>query len=374
MNQLRRYLHPQLKAALNTGKIVILYGPRQVGKTTLTKKIGSEFTNSLYLNCDEPDVIELLSQRTSLQLQQLVGDAELLIIDEAQRVPDIGLTLKLFHDSMPQLKVIATGSSSLDLANQVKEPLTGRSREFELFPLALTEVSTNRLELTRNLEHALIYGGYPGHRSESQIQQQHTLRDLATNYLYRDAFNAKTIFDTSILNQLLQLLAYQIGAEVSYHKLGQHLGIRKETVLRYISLLEHARIIFRLNQYRANQRNQVGRLRKVFFYDLGIRNGLINNFAPLTQRQDTGALFENLMIMERRKYLQQQARDVSQFYWRHKAGQEVDLIEIEQQAITGFEFKYSDRQKAKHPSQFKAQHPEIPWSAVTASSFPEFIT
>ena len=287
---IKRYVEKQIVAALNEGFVTILYGARQVGKTTLASKILDDSGNGLYLNCDDPAVLLRLKDQPLTALRSTIADNSIIVIDEAQRVENIGLTAKLIHDSMPEKRILLTGSSSLDLANKTKEPLTGRSKEIILYPLALKEVATNIIEADGYLKRLLVYGGYPGLWKLSDNKAAEQARDIANHYLYRDAFALKTIYDQTLIDALLRLLAHQLGGEVSYSELASRLEVSKETVMRYIDLLEKAFIVFRLPQFRKNQRVQVGRLRKVYFYDLGMRNALIDDFKPSEIRGDIGAL------------------------------------------------------------------------------------
>jgi predicted AAA+ superfamily ATPase len=373
---IKRYLLLQIEATLAKGKVAVIYGARQTGKTTLARMIMAEIGDGLYLNCDEPDVREQLTKKTSTELKALIGSARFVIIDEAQRVENIGLTAKLIHDTYPEVKLLLTGSSSIDLANTLKEPLTGRAEEYVLYPLASTEVADNSLEASRLLEKSLITGGYPETWSMGRDEAAGYLRGVANNYLYRDAFSATTIYDTTIVDNLLRLLAYQVGNEVSYSELGRHVGVSKETVMRYIDLLEKAFIVFRLNQYRKNQRNEVGRLRKVYFYDLGIRNGLINEFSPLAMRDDVGALWENYCMVERRKYLQRQGVFARLYFWRSNTGQEIDLVEETGSDVgvktAAYEFKFKS-QSVKEPPAFATAYPEASFEVVSSTTLVGFL-
>ena len=369
---IKRYLTEQVKQSLDQGNIAIVYGARQTGKTTLAQIILDDTANGLYLNCDEPDIRARLTDKTSTELKALFGNAELVVIDEAQRIKDVGLTAKLIHDTFPDIKLLLTCSSSIDLANTVKEPLTGRSQEFILYPLAATEVAETPLEVERLLEKSLILGGYPKAWPMSHDDSVNYLRNLANGYLYRDAFGASTVYDTAIMDGLLRLLAFQVGNEMSYSEVASHLGINKDTAMRYIDLLEKAFIVFRLPQFRRNQRNEVGRLRKVYFYDLGVRNGLINNFQALDYRNDIGALWENYCIVERYKYLQKQATYARHYYWRSNTQQEVDLVEEIGTDTNAYEFKYKD-QKAKKPSVFATDYPDVQFSVVSQHQISDFI-
>ena len=367
-----RYLVQKVSATLARGDVAIVYGARQTGKTTLARAILADYASGLYLSCDEPDVRAHLTGKSSTELKALFGSAQLVVLDEAQRVRDIGLTAKLIHDTFPEVKLLLTGSSSIDLANTVTEPLTGRSTEHILYPLAVTEVAANTLEATRLLEKSLILGGYPKAWPMGHDEATAYLRNLVNHYLYRDAFGATTIYDSTIIDNLLRLLAFQVGHEMSYSEVGQHLGINKETALRYIDLLEKAFIVFRLPQYRRNQRNEVGRLRKVYFYDLGVRNGLIDNFLPLTHRNDLGALWENYCVVERKKYLERHDTYARHAYWRSYTQQEVDLIEEVGTATSAYEFKYGGQQ-VKKPSAFEAEYPDIPFRVVSRGSMGGFV-
>lgn len=375
---IQRYLVSKCLDSLHAGKVVIVYGARQTGKTTLAESILAQLSRShaetgLYLNCDEPDIRERLTNKTSGELKAFFGPAQLVVMDEAQRVENIGLTAKLVHDTFPEIKLLLTGSSSIDLANTIKEPLTGRSAEYILYPLAVTEVASNVMEAERLLEKSLLVGGYPQAWQLDHDQAAAYLRDLANNYLYRDAFAARTIFDTTILDNLLRLLAYQVGNEVSYGELASHLEVSRETAMRYVDLLEKACIVFRVNQYRRNQRSEVGRLRKVYFYDLGVRNGLIDNFLPLAHRNDVGALWENYCVVERKKYLQRSDTYARHYFWRSRTQQEVDLVEEIGTETAAYEFKYQLQKPVKTPSGFARAYPDVAFAAVTKRDLAGFL-
>ncbi|MGH7158306.1 MAG: ATP-binding protein [Candidatus Saccharimonadales bacterium] len=369
---LKRYLNTQILDGLDEGLVVILYGARQTGKTTLARQIMDSEPGSLYLNCDEPDVRLRLTNKSSTELRALFGSAKLVVIDEAQRVENIGLTAKLVHDTFPEVKLLLTGSSSIDLANTIKEPLTGRSRELTLYPLAASEVANDILEAERLLEKSLVIGAYPQAWQMGQEAAEAYLRNLVNNYLYRDAFAAKTIYDTTVIDRLLRLLAFQVGNEVSYSEIAGKLEVAKETVMRYIDLLEKAFIIFRLGQYRKNQRTEVGRLRKVYFYDLGVRNGLIDNFAPLEHRDDTGSLWENYCVVERKKYLQKNKTYARHYFWRSYTRQEVDLVEEIGPNTQAFEFKYKEG-RTKTPPAFSTSYPDVQLRFVSKTTVGGFL-
>lgn len=366
-----RHLTPQITASLDAGFVTILYGARQLGKTTLAKEIMSKSMNPLYLTADDPAVVARIQNQALSSLQAVIGNADLVVIDEAQRIENIGITAKLIHDQLPDKKLLLTGSSSLDLANKIKEPLTGRSQEFQLYPLALKEVSTTIVEADGYLQRLLVFGGYPGLWQLDEQTAAVRARTLASQYLYKDAFALNTIYDQTVIDALLVLLAYQIGNEVSYSELASSLEVSKETVMRYIDLLEKAFIVFRQRQYRKNQRVQVGRLRKIYFYDLGMRNALIDNFDPLEIRQDVGALWENFCVIERMKRNQRDTIHARHAYWRSRDKQEVDLIEEVGQDTTAFEYKWS--KPPRFPRGFISSYPEIPRIGVTKANYWDYL-
>lgn len=366
-----RKIQQQVMNTLNQGLVSIVYGARQVGKTTLAKQIAKNYKKPLYLNCDDPTVVSSLTEKSAIELRSYIGDSDLVIIDEAQRVENIGISIKLIHDTYPEIKLLVTGSSSLDLSNKITEPLTGRSIETILYPLSVEEVSVNPTELTANANIIMVRGGYPGMWKLSAEAAFDRLSNIATNYLYKDAFSPKVIYDQTIINNLLRLLAYQVGNEVNYSELGRKLSINDETVKRYIDLLEKAFIIFRRNQYRRNQRAEIGKLRKIYFTDLGIRNALLNDFKPLELRNDVGALWENSCVIERLKFIQSQNMRVQSFYWRNSDKREVDIIEEEGGVLRAFECKYSPKKQPKPPIDFTRNYPNASFSVISPNNFTE---
>lgn len=335
----------------SSNKVMLIYGPRQAGKTTLVKQLGkSSGLKSLYLSADLSNNENLLMQRDLKVYSDLTEGYELLIIDEAQRVPDIGLTLKIFYDEMAHLKVIATGSSSFDLANKTAEPLTGRKRIIHLLPLTLEEIveGRNKFELNQQLEEILIYGLYPEVYTSTINQKQNILDDIAESYLFKDVLQLTTVKYTQKIRDLLRLLAFQVGQQVSVHELTRKLAINRETVERYIDLLEKAFVIFRLPAYSSNQRNEVSKMDKIYFYDTGIRNILIDNLKPLDQRIDIGGLWENFVVAERRKQIFYSGLKLKSYFWRTYAGAEVDYVEESADRLIGYEIKIG-KKKVRPP-------------------------
>lgn len=368
-----RTIQPAIEKALHQGKAIVIYGARQVGKTTLIRALQEKFPgDSLYLNCDEPDIRGSLSDRTSTELRRMLGTKTLILIDEAQRVRNIGLTLKLLVDTFPDIQLIATGSSSFDLSNNLAEPLTGRKVEFHLYPLSVEEYLTDSSlrERQRTLEHILRYGMYPGVLSGDD--PGNSLLEITRSYLYKDVLEFQTVKNPDLLHKLLQALALQIGGEVSYNELGTMLGIDKDTVNRYVSLLEQGYVVFHLPPYSRNHRKELGRQRKIYFYDLGVRNALINNFNPLEMRQDVGMLWENFFVSERRKYVHNRRRYPNMYFWRTYDGKEIDYLEDENGALTGFECKW--RNESWHvPSSFLAAYPESQVHLVNRTSVWDYV-
>jgi len=366
---IQRHEYGKLEKILKNGLVAILYGARQVGKTTLAKELAKQFDRSLYLNCDDPNVVASLTNKSAIELKSYIGDVSLAIIDEGQRVENIGITIKLIHDTYPEIKLLVTGSSSLDLANKISEPLTGRSEEVILYPLSIGEVSSSQLEFDSNWKTMLERGGYPAMWQLSAQDAYARLSSIANNYVYRDAFGPQVMFDQTVINDLLRLLAYQIGQEVSYGELAAKLSISKETVMRYIDLLEKAFIVLRRGQYRRNQRVEVGRLRKIYFTDLGIRNAIIENFKPLELRDDVGALWENFCVIERLKYLQAQDRRVRSYYWRNAEQREIDIIEEESDSLRAYECKLNSNKTVRIPLAFSRMYQGYSFECVNPDNF-----
>ena len=374
---LKRDIIDSVKNHLYKGKAIVLTGPRQAGKTTFLKQLASLSDDSLVLllNCDEPDIRLLLENVTSTQLKVLIGKHKLLLIDEAQKVDNIGLTLKLIVDNIEAVQVIATGSSAFDLRNKLNEPLTGRKFEYHLYPFSTRELITNTspLEEKRLLEQRMVYGMYPdivNQPSDARV----LLKELTNSYLFKDIFSYRDIRNPEGLNKLLTALALQLGNEVSYNELGRALGIDKETVERYIDLLEKVFVVFRLSSFSRNIRNELKKSRKIYFFDNGIRNAVINNYNPLALRNDHGALWENFIISERKKYLDYNGIYANTFFWRTHAQQEIDYIEDRDGKLYAFEFKWKTDKKYKLPVSFAEAYPQNSFELITPANYIQFVS
>jgi predicted AAA+ superfamily ATPase len=357
------------------GKAIVLTGPRQVGKTTLLDVIKSRSrVKTLWLNCDEPDIRMQLENANSTQLKELAGEASLIFIDEAQRVKNIGLTLKLMVDNLKNTQILATGSSALELANEISEPLTGRKWEYRLFPLSALEMVGHhgRLEESRLLEQRLIYGSYPdiiNHPSKAM----RSLQELSNNYLYKDLLALENIRKPVLLEKILTALALQLGNEVSFVELSRLVGADHKTVEHYIQMLEKSFVIFQLPAFSRNLRNEIKKGRKIYFYDNGIRNAIIKNFNPVGMRQDIGALWENHLISERVKLNAYTQRYVNSYFWRTHAQQEIDYIEESSGHLLAVEFKWNDQANKKWPETFEKAYPDTSYALINRNNYMDFI-
>lgn len=372
-----RLLTDTLKERIRTSdKILILYGPRQVGKTTLINHLLRELPyRSLAISADELLYQTALSSRDLTQMKLLVEGYDLLFIDEAQRIPDIGINLKLLHDGLPKLKIIATGSSSFELANRTKEPLTGRTWTYELFPISVGELrlQANAFEVHRFLPELLQFGSYPDTlQLPNAADKRHYLRELTSAYLYKDILEMTSIRHADKLRKLVQLLAFQIGSEVSLNELGNTIGMSKETVNTYIDLLEKAFVVFRLSGFSRNLRKEVSKMDKIYFYDLGVRNVLIDNFQPIDSRTDTGALWENFLVVERRKRNVYAGQFTNSYFWRVYTGAELDYVEDTNGKLSGYEFKYGNK-SVKVPATWQSTYPEADFTLVNPTNFQSFL-
>jgi predicted AAA+ superfamily ATPase len=377
MHIARSLFEPLKNNLLNDRKIIILYGPRQVGKTTLVNHILREIKEKkIEINADEKKYIDVLSSRDLQKMKLLVEGYDLLFIDEAQRIPDIGINLKILHDGLPDLKIIATGSSSFDLANKIKEPLTGRSRTFILYPISFHELTAyyNAFELQNRLEEYLVFGMYPELFSLPNSRGKSLyLQELSSAYLYKDILEISSIKHSAKIHNLLRLLAFQIGSEVSFAELGRSLQMSKDTVETYINLLEKSFVLFRVSGFSRNLRKEVTKMDKIYFYDLGVRNSIINNFNTFDYRDDQGKLWENFLMIERKKVLSYQFLHASMYFWRTYTGAELDYVEERDGQTYGFEFKFNQRQH-KTPQSWKENYPDARYQCINLDNFHHFIT
>jgi len=371
---IERIIFDKIRADLFKGKAIILMGPRQVGKTTILKRIQAENEGALYLDCDEPDIRKYLGNITSTELKSLIGNAKIVLIDEAQRVKNIGITLKLFIDQLKGVQLIASGSSSLELSNFLSEPLTGRKFDYFLLPFSLQELNQyhGSFEEKRLLNFRLIYGLYPDIVNNSQDAQR-LLLSLTSSYLYKDIFNYQEIRKPELLPNLLEALARQVSQEVSYNELAQLLDSDPVTIKRYVDLLEKSFVIFRLRSFSRNLRNEIKKSRKIYFYDNGIRNALINNFQSVETRTDIGALWENFLISERLKYLSYNQIHANRYFWRTRQQQEIDYIEDINGHLYAYEFKWNPKKRVRFSKTFTNNYPVEGTSLVNRDNYWSFL-
>jgi len=366
-----REIASSIEKKLGDHKALILLGPRQAGKSTLLQQLAPRFkTPVLWWNGDDADIRVMLADPTAGRLKSLVGKARTLIIDEAQRIENIGLCIKLIVDNIKNLKVIATGSSAFELSNRVNEPLTGRKWEYHLYPFSYGEMAAHQgqREERRLLQQRLVYGYYP-EVVLNPGEEEERLKELASSYLFKDILTWERIQKPDKMERLVQALAFQVGNEVSYHELGQLAGLDNETTEKYISLLEKAFIVFRLGALSRNLRNELKKSRKIYFYDNGLRNAVINQFSPAGLRQDIGALWENFMISERMKMLAYQRRHYNRYFWRTHAQQEIDYVEERNDQLTAYEFKWNSKAKVKFPKTFLNAYPGVQTFVLTPDNF-----
>lgn len=373
-----RLIENKIREALEQKKVVTVLGPRQAGKSTLAGIVAeSESKRILELNGDDSDVRTMFEDTDETRIRTLIGNHDFLLVDEAQKIINVGNMLKIIADRIPDIKVIATGSSSFKLAKAVNESLTGRKREFRLYPLSFKEMAshTSLLEESRLVSHRLVYGYYPEVVSRPGDEKE-TLKELIDSYLYKDVLEENSIGRPDRLVKLLQALAFQIGSTVSSNELAGLVGIDAKTVDRYIDILEKNFIIFTLPSYAGNQRNELKFSRKLYFWDLGIRNGVIGNMAPLELRppEEAGHLWENFLVSERIKRNDYAGRTfVRHYFWRTQQKKEVDLIEIEDGRMSAFEFKWKSGKTVTAPRQFSSMYSDAEFRCITPSEIGEFL-
>ena len=372
---IKRTFQTSMQKRMFKGKAILLFGPRQAGKSTLVEALlEAQDEEWLYLNGDDADVREILTNTTAAKLKAIIGNKKIVFIDEAQRVPNIGLTLKLITDQIKDVQVIATGSSAFELSSQVNEPLTGRKYEFMLYPLSFSEMVQHHglLEEKRLIEHRMIYGYYPEIVTK-QGEEEELLKLLAGSYLYKDLLMLEQIKKPLLLEKLLKALALQVGSEISYPEIAQTIGSDQKTVDKYIDLLEKTFVVFRLPALNRNVRNEIKKGKKVYFYDCGIRNAIINNFKPINARTDVGAMWENFLISERVKYLRYHGLDATQYFWRTTQQQEIDLVEDYDDKLKAYEFKWGKTEKVRFPQTFTTNYPEATTKIISPDNVEDFI-
>lgn len=369
-----RFIENTILSKMNSGKAIILLGPRQTGKTTLLGKIARQVGEFLLLDCDDPVVRSQLENANTEEIKQIVGKYKLIFIDEAQRIKNIGLTLKIITDKLKDIRLLVSGSSSIDLSSEISEPLTGRKWEYFLFPVSWSELYNHFGHLTslQQLETRLVFGMYPEviNNPGSEIE---ILRQLSGSYLYKDVLTFQGIRKPELLEKLLRALAFQIGSEVSYNELASLLQVDKKTISNYIDLLEKAFIVFRLQPFGRNLRSEINTSRKIYFYDTGIRNAVVANFNSLNLRNDTGALWENFLMSERMKNNHYKGIWANSFFWRTTQQQEIDYIEELDGKLFAYEFKWKPAKNSRFPKTFINAYPGASTKFVSNENFLEFV-
>ncbi len=371
---IQRTIKQKIEEFLFKGKVVIIYGARRVGKTTLVKQLLESYPDSKYINC------ELLQNKTALEttnselLKNFLGAYKLVVLDEAQNISDIGSILKIINDTFPEIQIIATGSSSFELGNKVMEPLTGRSRVFQLYPFSLAEIkgTLDFIGVRANLENFLRYGLYPEVFQKTETDAIEELNNIAGNYLYKDIMQYENLKRSDLLINLLRALALQIGNEISLNELSRLLGENLNTIKRYIELLEKAFVIYRLQSFSRNLRKEIAKGQKIYFIDLGIRNALIQNFNPLNMRNDIGGLWENFCIIERIKHNQNTRQFVNPYFWRTYDQKEIDYIEESGGTLQAFEFKFNEKSPTSPPAEFLENYSGSNFQVIHQENFLSF--
>jgi predicted AAA+ superfamily ATPase len=375
MLNLERDLTQILREKWNSGKVLILIGPRQVGKTTLLKSLCEAEESYLFINGDNADDRLQLENAGENKLRNIIGKYQTVFFDEAQRINNIGIILKIIHDQIPDVRLLVSGSSALEISNNINEPLTGRKWEYNMFPFSWNELKKHfgYLKNQNNIPQYLIYGTYPEVITNPN-DAEHILNQIAGSYLYKDLLQYQGIRKPEVLDKLLLALALQLGSEVNFNELSRTVGVDRGTVEQYIALLEKAFVVFRVNPLARNVRNEINTTRKIYFYDTGIRNAIIGNFKPLELRQDVGALWENFIISERVKALRYKSWYGRTYFWRTYQQQEIDWIEEIDGAFSAYEFKWNPKKsKAKFSSTFLDNYPIKKTMVVTTENADEFI-
>ncbi len=367
-----RYLSDIIKKRIGSGKAIVVIGPRQVGKTTLIESI-LETKNYLLLDGDDPKTRTLLTEPNTEEIRTILGKYKLVFIDEAQRIEGIGLTMKIITDKFKDVQLFTSGSSSFDLSNKINEPLTGRKWEYQLFPISWEEYENHHgyLYVEQQLTNRLLYGFYPDVLNNSG-DEINVLKNLVNSYLYRDILSYSDIRKPEVLDKLVQALALQVGSEVNYSELAQIVNVDKNTISKYIDILQKGYVIFKLSSFSRNVRNEIKTNKKIYFYDNGIRNMVIGNFNPIDLRTDKGALWENFLISERVKQIEYKQSLARIYFWRTKQQQEVDFVEEKSGKIFGYEFKWNKKRNSKLPKTFTETY-NAESSVIDRDNFREFV-
>lgn len=372
-----RILEKDIEHYLFRGRVVILYGPRRVGKTTLVRKVLANHSDkqTIYFNCDLQSVQTGLAIQEATLLKSFLGENDLVVLDEAQNIPDVGKILKILVDTYPEMQIIATGSSSFDLANRAGEPLTGRAYPLRLYPVSLQELAgkSGYSVIESRLDNLLRFGLYPSIIDLPERDAQTELQELVSSYLYKDVLMYIGIKRFKMVSDLLRLLALQVGNEVSYTELGAVLGIDRRTVMSYIDILEQSFVVFTLSGFSRNLRKEVGKTQKIYFYDVGVRNALLQAFSPLALRNDVGALWENFCIVERLKKANNTGLASNRYFWRTYDKKEIDYIEERDGVLSGFEFKWNPNRSMKVPQEFLATYPGSSIEQVDRGNYWRFL-
>lgn len=374
-----RAIETPIGNALYKNKVIIVYGARRVGKTTLVRNILAKQKKrgkkTLYVNCELLHSKKSLTTTNEKLLKNYLGNHDLVVLDEAQSIENIGLILKIMVDTYPEIQIIATGSSSFDLANKVAEPLTGRAKTFILYPFSMMEIKQNTTfhDCVASLDRVLNYGLYPAIYPLANDEAQADLIEIASHYLYKDVLAFEHLKNAKMLVNLLELLALQLGNEVSFNELANKLGVSNHTVKKYIDLLEKCFVVFSLRSFSRNLRNEINKSQKIYFYDLGIRNAIIQNFNRLEIRQDVGALWENFCIIERMKFNQARKVAVKAYFWREYQGQEIDYLEEKTGELFAYEIKYNPHAKIKKPQHFIKKYQPKNFAVIHTDNWFEFV-
>jgi uncharacterized protein len=371
MEQFIRISQQKIEENLFKGKVIIVYGARRVGKTFLSKQIIANQPGAKYINCELLQFKSALETTNSELLKQFIGGSKLLVLDEAQNISNIGLVLKIISDTFPEIQIIATGSSSFELGQKISEPLTGRSRVFHLYPLSIQEISQKiyNISLIARLDTILRFGTYPEVFNKSDPEAIEELNNIASNYLFRDVLQFERLKRPDLILNLLKAIALQLGNVLSYNELSNILGENIHTVKRYIELLEKSYVIFRLNSLSRNPRKELAKGQKMYFYDLGIRNALIQNFNSMNLRTDAGALWENFCILEKIKNNNNKRVFVNSYFWRNYDQKEIDYIEEKDGKLSAFEFKYGNDNRKTNYSKFKALYVESSFEVISKENW-----